>query len=160
MQPVIRPSVPDDHEALVEQFMGLNLYEEPLIGNRRTDLEGARESLAAGLRRVEETGGSALVAEIDGHVVGHLFLVFEQDAVFVREDLRPYAYVSELFVREHVRGVGVGKALMAEAERLALARGMRRLMIGVLVGNDPAQSLYASLGFQPHALDMEKRLGT
>ena len=48
------------------------------------------------------------MAELDGRVVGHLFLEFKEDAVFVREELRPYAYISELFVREEARGGGIG----------------------------------------------------
>jgi len=154
----IRPYALDDREALVEQFLGLNRYEEPLARNRRTDRTGAAECLDAALERVSETDGVALVAEFDGRVVGHLFLVFERDAVYVREDLRPYGYVSELFVREGDRGLGIGKALMAEAERLTAERGLVRLMVGVLAGNTPAATLYARLGFTPHATELEKHI--
>jgi GNAT superfamily N-acetyltransferase len=60
-----------------------------------------------------------------------------------------YAYVSELFVREENRGAGVATALMAEAERLAVARGVGRIMVGVVAGNSAAESLYSHLGFAP-----------
>lgn len=40
---VIRPCRPGDREALVEQFLALNRYEEPLARNRRTDRQGAEE---------------------------------------------------------------------------------------------------------------------
>lgn len=156
---LIRHAGPDDHDALVDQFLGLNLYEEPFAGNRRTDRAGAEECLAAAFDRVNATGGAALVAELDGRVVGHLFLTFERSAVYVREELRPYAYVSELFVQEHARGAGAGAALMRQAERLAAERGVRRLMIGVLAGNTGAARFYERLGFEPFAIELGKSIG-
>ena len=45
----IRPYALEDREALVEQFLGLNRYEEPLARNRRTDRKGAVECLDAAL---------------------------------------------------------------------------------------------------------------
>ena len=155
---LIRPAAPTDHAALAEQFLGLNRDEEPFAGNRRTDPAAGADCLAAALRRVERTGGAALVAERAARVVGHLFLTFEMDAAYVREPLRPYAYVSELYVREEMRGQGIGRALLLEAERQARARGIGRLMIGVLAGNARAEALYRRMGFAPHAIEMAKRL--
>ncbi|SHI66612.1 L-amino acid N-acyltransferase YncA [Roseomonas rosea] len=156
---LIRPCRPEDRPALVEQFLALNRYEEPLARNRRTDLAGAEESLDAALERVERTGGAALIAEWRGAVAGHLFLTFEEDAAYVRAvraALRPYAYISELFVREEARRRGIGRALLAEAERLAAARGVPRLMIGVLAGNAEAAALYRRFGFRDYAVEMRK----
>ena len=155
----IRPRTTTDHDALVEQFQGLNVYEEPYAGNRRTDRLGGLDSLTAAQKGVDETGGVALVAELDGRVVGHLFLRIAEDAIYVREDLRTYAYVSDLFVREEARGLGIGTALMAEAERFAREHGLRRLMIGVLSGNARAEQLYTRLGFSPHAIELTKPIG-
>jgi GNAT superfamily N-acetyltransferase len=154
----IRPSRPGDHDALVDQYLGLNRYEEPIAGNRVTDYAGAGESLAEAEERLAKTDGTALVAELDGRVVGHLFLEFRQDPVFVRAELRPYAYVSELFVREDARGRGVGTALMREAERIAAARGVGRLMVEVLAGNEMAAAFYARYGFKPKAIELGKQV--
>ena len=155
----IRPALPDDHEALVEQYLGLNRYEEPIAGNRVLDHAGAVASLAEAQERVAQTDGTVLVAELDGRVVGHLFLEFRQDPVFVRAELRPYAYVAELFVREAARGLGVGKALMLAAERTAAARGFGRLMVQVLAGNALAEAFYARCGFKAHAIELGKAIG-
>lgn len=156
MTAVIRTAREDDRDALVEQFLALNRYEEPIAGNRRTDRDGAVACLDAALARVAEAGGATLVAERDGRVVGHAVVVFETDAPFVREELRPYACVTELFVREELRGRGIGTALLEAAEAVAAARGLRRLTIGVLAGNARTAALYARLGFTPHAVEMEK----
>jgi len=153
---VIRDARDEDRDALVEQFLELNQFEEPIAGDRRTDRPGAVACLDAALARVAETGGAALVAEWDGKVVGHAVVVFETSPPFVREELRPYACVSELFVREGLRGRGIGTALLEAAEAVAAARGVRRLTIGVLAGNVRAAALYARFGFTPHAVELEK----
>jgi GNAT superfamily N-acetyltransferase len=155
---LVRPTRPDDKAALLEQFLGLNRHEAAIAGDRRTDRAGAAESLRAATSDIARFGGAALVAELGGQVVGHLFLVLRQDPVHVREDLRYYGYVTDLFVRSEARGAGVATALMREAERIAAASGMRRLMVGVLAGNAPAESLYQTLGYLPRALELAKPL--
>lgn len=149
---------PDDRDAVLEQFQALNLHEAPMTGDRRIDVEGAEESLRACLLRVAETDGAMLVAEQGGAVVGHLALTFEQEAAFVVPALRAYAYVADLFVREAVRGHGIGRSLLAEAEAIARARGVPRMMIGVLAGNPNAERLYRGFGFASHSLRLDKRL--
>ncbi len=109
-------------------------------------------------QRVAECNGAILVADLDGAVIGHMVLTFEQHGAFVREELRPHAYVADLFVREAHRGQGIGTALLAEAERLAIARGVPRLYIGVLSGNDRAEQAYRRFGFRPYALELSKDL--
>ena len=155
---IIRPAASSDRDALIDQYLGLNRYEDPISGDRVTDYQGAVESLAAAEERLARTDGIALVAERDGRVVGHLFLEFREAPVFVRAELRAYAYVSELFVRAEARGAGVGTALMGEAERIAAARGFRRLIIEVLAGNAVAEEFYARRGFTPRSIELGKAI--
>jgi GNAT superfamily N-acetyltransferase len=155
----IRPAAPQDETALAEQFLAINRYEDPISRDRWTDAASGPASLETCRARVRETGGHALVAELDGRVVGHMFLWFETDPVFVRAPLRRHAYVADLFVRAEHRGTGIGTALLAEAERLARAAGMPRIKLGVLAGNDGAEALYRRVGFRPYAIEMMKPLG-
>jgi GNAT superfamily N-acetyltransferase len=154
---VIRPATEADRAALNEQAQGLNVFEEPFSHDRRLDLAGGVESVDTLLNRVVETGGSLLVAELDGAVVGHMALWFDRMPPFVREELRDYAYLGDLFVREAHRSQGIGRALIAEAERLARARGVKRILLGVLPGN-PAEAVYRKLGYRTYALELAKDL--
>ncbi len=153
---VIRPARESDREVLIELFLGLNVYEEPFVGNRRLDRAGAIDSLAFAEKKVADTGGVKLVAEIDGSVVGHLFLTWEKHGACVRDDEKDYGYVSELFVREAHRGKGIGRALLQEAERLTREKGFGHIMLGVLHGNTVAERAYARFGFKPYAADLVK----
>ncbi|MFB9970419.1 GNAT family N-acetyltransferase [Pseudoroseomonas cervicalis] len=108
------------------------------------------------LGRIAASQGHALVAEVEGAVVGHLFLTFGQHLPFVAE--REHGYVADLFVRESHRGTGIGRALLEEAERLTRARGLKRLLIGVLAGNDGAEAAYRRFGFAHYTHEMIKQL--
>lgn len=153
---IIRPARDDDRDALIELFHGLNVYEEPFVGNRRTDRPGAIDSLGFAEKKVADTGGCKLVAEIEGHVVGHLFLTWEKHGACVRDEVKDYGYVSELFVREAHRGRGIGRALLLEAERLTREKGFDHMLLGVLTGNTVAERAYVRFGFRPYATDLVK----
>jgi ribosomal protein S18 acetylase RimI-like enzyme len=153
----LRPATPDDRASLDEQAMLMNVYEEPFAGDRRLDRAGGVLSVDELHRRVAEDGGAMVVAELGGVVVGHMVLWFGRMPPFVREELRDYAYLGDLFVRAAHRKRGIGRALVAEAERIARARGVKRIWLGVLHGN-PAEAAYRRMGYRDYALDMIKDL--
>jgi GNAT superfamily N-acetyltransferase len=153
---VVRSAQPSDESALIDQFQGLDVHENGITKDRRTDYSAAQESLAAAWQRVRQTDGQVLVAELDGRVIGHLFLLFKIDAVFVERELRPYAYISELYVGEKVRGRGLARALMNEA--IAKQRGLPRILVGVVAGNKEAEALYGRLGYAPYTTELTKNL--
>ena len=55
-------------------------------------------------------------------------------------------FVIDLYVRPAARGQGLGRALMAEAERLCRAAGGSALLWGVLHQNAAAMAFYERLG--------------
>ncbi|MBX9699279.1 MAG: GNAT family N-acetyltransferase [Acetobacteraceae bacterium] len=147
-----------DRDALREHVAALNAYEQPFSGDRDLTPAGTERSLAHILSRVADTGGATWVAEVKGRVIGHLCLILETMPPFVAPDQARIAYVSDAFVREPMRGRGVFRALLAEAERFAIAAGATRIMIGVLAGNALAEGAYRRAGFRPYALEMVKDL--
>jgi GNAT superfamily N-acetyltransferase len=72
----------------------------------------------------------------DGGLVGFLRLV---------TDRATFAWVCDVYVDPAARGRGVGKLLMAEADRLLTSYGVRRAMLATA----DAHGLYAQHGFTP-----------
>ena len=63
---------------------------------------------------------------------------------------RPCLYLDNLFVEDWARGLRVGRALMAEVCRVAVARDCCRVELKVL-HNNPARGFYEALGMAPSA---------
>lgn len=61
---------------------------------------------------------------------------------------RPLLNIHDLAVVAAYRGKGVGRALLREAEKRALARGCCKLTLEVQDANARARGLYASFGFE------------
>jgi ribosomal protein S18 acetylase RimI-like enzyme len=68
------------------------------------------------------------------------------------------AYVVAVAVAAEHRGRGHGRALMREADRLCHEAGGRRLGLTVFAGNEPALSLYRSLGYRTRESYLSKPL--
>lgn len=154
----IRPFEPQDREAVVALHWELNRHEQTVSGDRALDREAAEACLADDEKQMAERGGVALVALIDGAVAGYVCCVLADGGPFLRADLRGQAYVTTLVVGEAFRGRRVATALLGEAERYARGQGVAALGVGVLAGNAGAERLYQGFGFQPHAVEMVKRL--
>ncbi|MFE7325925.1 GNAT family N-acetyltransferase [Streptomyces sp. NPDC057565] len=88
-----------------------------------------------------------------GRTVGHVWVArFEMHPGMV------VGYVFDVEVLEEFRGRGYGRALMLEAERIALAAGDERMGLHVLSDNTPAVRLYESLGYETTRHNLVKPL--
>ncbi|MFF8916615.1 GNAT family N-acetyltransferase [Streptomyces sp. NPDC015032] len=89
----------------------------------------------------------------EGEVVGHVWVArFEMHPGMV------VGYVFDVEVREEFRGRGYGRALMLQAERIALQAGDDRIGLHVLASNTPALRLYESLGYRTTLHNLAKPL--
>ena len=62
---------------------------------------------------------------------------------------QPGIYLEDLYVKEHMRGQGVGRQLLRQLARLAIERRCARLEWAVLEWNAPSIAFYRNLGAQP-----------
>lgn len=108
------------------------------------------------------------LSEADGE--GIRFLVYEQDneirgfaMLFLRQPSQgsPKSHIpkiSDLYVAQRVRSMGIGKAMIAYMEELAVAFGHKVIHIGVdPVENPRALALYERLGYVPIAELQQKK---
>jgi GNAT superfamily N-acetyltransferase len=135
----IRSAARADLPLIAELIRALADFEK-LAGEVRFDEAVLGETLF-GPRHYAEV----LIGELDGEPMGFA-LFFHNFSTF---EGRPGIYLEDLFVRPEARGRGLGKALLAELARLAVARDCARLEWWVLDWNAPAIGFYRSLGARP-----------
>ena len=101
------------------------------------------EELADKFRKIVEHGWSWLVATDATGVLGYAYYTQFRDRSAYR-----YCVEDSIYVRDDVRGQGVGKALVSALIEHATARGMRQ-MIAVIGDSENVGSIgvHASLGF-------------
>jgi putative acetyltransferase len=132
----IRAVEPTDTQALFDLYNCPNVIANTLQIPFRS-VEYRREWLA----RIDP-GGHALVAVMDGRVVGHLGMHLEQNAR--RRDCAGIG----MAVHDDFQGRGVGRALMTAIIDLAENwLGLRRIELTVYTDNLPAIHLYEKFGF-------------
>ena len=96
------------------------------------------------LRRLRSAGDDAFVADVDGVTMG-LATVHSR---FVLHAARPVVQLTALVVPPELRGRGVGRALVDEAERWGKARGADRLVVTTALHRADAPLFYERLGFE------------
>lgn len=159
----IRPARKDDAAAIARLFLvssdGLAAY----IWSRLAAPGEAFE--AVGTRRYARTGTAfsfenCLLATVDDEIAGmvHAFTMPERGPDETEDDpvLAPYAeledpgslYIAGLAVFDAFRRQGIGRALMACAERLAAETGHACVSLICFEGNRAAMRLYARLGYR------------
>jgi GNAT superfamily N-acetyltransferase len=136
---VIRPIRLDDAEAVGAMAQELNAAMRAL-GDKN---EGRFD--AACFRRDgfgDRPAFSGLIAEDAGEAQGYLLY----DELYDTDLAQRILFVIDLYIRPAARGHGVGRALMAEAERLCRIAGGGALLWGVLHQNEAAMAFYEKLG--------------
>ena len=135
-QPAIRLARREDAATILHLIRELAAFEDLLGHVRASEADILRDGFG------DTPRFECLLAELDGEAVGFA-LFFHNYSTF---EGRAGLYLEDLYVAERVRGLGVGRMLMASIARLALERGCRRLELAVLHWN-PARDFYRRLGF-------------
>jgi len=137
--PLIRPAVETDIPLIFTFIKELAEYER-LSDQVKVTEDMLKESLF-GSRKYAEV----LIAEYAGEPAGQA-LFFHNFSTFVG---RPGIYLEDLYVRPHLRGKGIGKALLQSLINLAKERNCGRVEWAVLDWNTPSIEFYKSLGASP-----------
>jgi ribosomal protein S18 acetylase RimI-like enzyme len=128
--------------------------------HKRMDPGRARDNMAAFLAtmlprgpRTEGHRMSIVEDAATGERVGYTWWA-ERDV-----DAGPAAWIYDVYIDEPHRGKGFGRGLMDSVEAQVREAGFTRMELHVWVDNDPATSLYRSLGFVASGMEMFKQLG-
>jgi len=137
----LRDAEPRDLAAIAEIYAHHVLHGTGTFEEAPPDEAGMAERL----RRVQSAGCAWLVAEDGaGRVLGFAYFAPYRDRSAYR-----FTAENSVYVREDVRGQGVGKALVAALLERAAARGFRQ-MVAVIGDSENVGSigLHLSLGFR------------
>ena len=132
----IRPARPDDTSVVLAFIRELADYEK-VLHLVKTSEDDVRTLLFAPNPRA-----FCDIAEIGGEPVGFAFWFYNVSTFEGRCGL----YLEDLYVRPAARGMGAGKALLAQLARRCVSEGLRRLEWSVLDWNAPSIAFYDSLG--------------
>ena len=135
----IRNAKPEDIPVILSFIKELAHYEKLSHAVVATE-ELLREHLFGKSPKAE-----VVIAYCDEEAVGFA-LFFHNFSTFVG---RPGLYLEDLFVRESMRGKGIGKSLLIHLAKIAVDRKCGRFEWAVLDWNSPAIEFYKSLGAVP-----------
>ena len=116
----------------------------------------AREQ-AHWLTSLQGEAAATFLAQDDGAVVGFVTVQILEENHCLLQPLC-FARVGTLCVAEHMRGHGIGRALMEHAQRWAAVCGAMDIRLEVWKFNTSAMRLYEELGYEIRSFAMSKRI--
>ncbi len=135
----IRPATPDDVPTILELIKALAEFEK--LSHEVVATEDQLRSTLFGERPAAEV----LICEVDSKPAGFA-LFFTNYSTFLA---KPGIYLEDLFIKPDMRSHGLGKKMLIELARIALARDCGRLEWSVLDWNTRARKFYEELGAIP-----------
>jgi GNAT superfamily N-acetyltransferase len=133
--PLVRPIREDDYAAWAPLWAGYNTFY-----GRDGPTALAPETTAATWKRFFDANEPvhALVAELDGQVVGLVHYLFHRST----NRIEPVCYLQDLFTKESVRGRGVARTLIEAVYVKAREHGAKRVYWHTQDTNTTARALY------------------
>jgi ribosomal protein S18 acetylase RimI-like enzyme len=153
---VVEPADTDDVDALVELWVELatdqRRYGSHLLAapNRGRIRESMLQHVVADTALLARRGAAS-----GGRIAG--FVTFGRESEGFRQD-RTRGIVHNIYVRPGDRGEGIGARLLSAAEAALAEAGVESVALQTMAGNDRARAFYRRQGFEPHRVELEKRL--
>jgi len=133
---LIRPATPADVPTILRFIRELALYEREPEAVVATEADLLRDGFGPVPRY------RALIAELDGAPAGFALCFTSYSTWRGHHGLR----LEDLYVPPALRGLGIGRALLARVAKIAVAEGCPRVEWDVLDWNAPAIAVYERLG--------------
>jgi GNAT superfamily N-acetyltransferase len=139
MPTTIRPALESDAPVIFDFIRQLAEYERLAHCVEATEKQ-VRETLFGAKPAAE-----VLIADYEGECAGFAIFFSTYSTFLARAGI----YLEDLYVKPHLRGKGVGSALLGRLAGIATERGCGRLEWSVLNWNEPSIQFYKSLGAEP-----------
>jgi [ribosomal protein S18]-alanine N-acetyltransferase len=113
---------------------------DALVALEHAVFSGDRMSRRQHARHLRSASALVLVAERSRQLLAHALVFFRRDTLIAR--------LYSIAVATPARGMGLGPALLASAERFARSRGCTRMRLEVRQDNPAAINLYERHGYR------------
>jgi GNAT superfamily N-acetyltransferase len=153
----VRRARPADRAEAVALWQALHREHEALDPRYRLAPDAALRWANDFDEWVREGRDLVLVAEASAGLVGLLVAHLAYPIPAYAPTL--FAHVDDVFVSPEWRGRGVGRALLAEAERWARGEGAAHLQAGVLAPNADGRAFWSRVGTDDYMVIVTKPLG-
>ena len=157
--PAVRRAHPRDITALCEIFGEINELHQAHAPQRFQHSSGPARDHDWLVEQMADDACRFWVAEIDGRIGGLLISYLRQPPplpMFVQET---WLTIDTVAVRTNCHRCGIGRALMAAAERFAAEQEVRYMDLKVYEFNTGAIRFYESLGYSTESRIMHKAVG-
>jgi GNAT superfamily N-acetyltransferase len=152
-QPItIRPATPADTDFILSLAPRFVSFALPKGRHKRTVMAAIRADLERALHDAPPGDHFFVAEDSTRQPTGFLHLQVQRDFF---SGMRA-CHVSDLAVAPGHDGHGIGRALLAQAEKWAAANRCKRLTLSVFPGNARARALYERNGFTADLLRMAK----
>jgi ribosomal protein S18 acetylase RimI-like enzyme len=153
MPPLIRPGTLDDLTGVLPLIDKTAHFHEQLDPDRFGLKPDVAESYRGWLTRMSDDAANALVvAEVDGRIVGFALGAMQTDARIY--SVGPVGFIHDLWVEEGQRRAGIGRQLVVAAIEHFRQHGAEQVRLDSAFANEPAQRLFANVGFRPAVVEM------
>ena len=109
------------------------------------------------VKNLEKKDGKIFVAEDEGVIIGFMAVILEEGSAPYTK-IKHYAYITDIAVLTQYRNQGIGKLLLAEAERFAIKVGLDMLYLDVMAKNNLALDFYHKNGFRDENIGLFKKI--
>ncbi|HEX5503739.1 MAG TPA: GNAT family N-acetyltransferase [Thermomicrobiales bacterium] len=150
----VREATAADYQAVrgvLAEVAAMHLSALPRLARADDDVLARDENVFAGrsfAQCIEDPDTLLLAAEVDGEMRGALLAMLRRQPGAPPLVARCYLDVASLAVREEHRRAGVGRALMAAANRWAREHGATEVDLDVWEFNPGALAFYEGLGYE------------
>ena len=135
----IRSAEAHDVPAILSLIKELAIYEK-LLDQVSVDEVSLSEALFP--TNLKKRVAYALVAELDGELSGYAIYFYSFSTFLGKAGI----YLEDLYVKESLRGNGIGTKLLSELMKIAKDEGLGRLEWSCLNWNRPSMDFYENLG--------------
>lgn len=149
----VRAATVDDVDAVLPLVANTCAFHQAMDGQKYPFLRDPARRYCNWLRGCATDGQTVFLVATDADaIVGFLVATVDDEIPIYR--VKRYGFIHDLWVEPDHRRHGLGRRLLQEAVARFGKLNVQQVRLDVLVGNAPAQKLFASCGFRQSVVEM------